>query len=158
MKNLVRWLDTAMSWWCILLMGSLTIGIILSVGLRYIFGITFVWAEASITMLFVGTTYFGAALGIRENEHISIDYVTERLPAAWQKALRVLVMLVIIAVQIMLLKTSLTWIDRVGSTMDVALDLPKSYFYIMVPISAGLAIFYAVVHILATLTGTENDQ
>ena len=157
-KTFIHWLDKALSWWCIVLMGALTIAIILSVFLRYVFGITFVWAEASITMFFVGTTYFGAALGVRENEHISIDYFAERLPQSFQKVIRLFVMLVIIAVQAMLFKTSLTWISKVGSTVDVALNMPKTYFYMMVPVSAILVIFYAVVHIISSLLGNEQDD
>lgn len=86
MKKYVHWLDTILSWWCIILMGTLTIGIILSVLLRYLFGVTFVWAEASITMLFIGTTYFGAVLGVRENEHININFLVERLPYGLAKS------------------------------------------------------------------------
>ena len=151
----IRWLDTMLStllsWWCIFLMGTLAFAIILSVFLRYVFGITFVWAEASITMVFVGTTYFGAALGVREDEHISINYFFARLSRSSQKILTVFVMLVIMAVECLVFKTSLTWIARVGSVLDVALNMPKTYFYLMVPVSAAIMICYAAVKIILSL-------
>jgi len=143
-------LSKILSWWCMLLMGVLAIGMILSVFLRYLFGLTFVWAEAFITMIFIGTTYFGAALGVRENEHISIEYFSAQFPPSMQKIIQAMVMLVIIAVEGVIFKTSLTWIARVGSIPEVALALPKSYFYIMVPISAALMIFYVMVKIILT--------
>ena len=149
MNRYIRWLDTALSYWCIFLAGLMTLLIISSVILRYVFGLTFVWAEAAITMLFVGTTYFGATLGVREDEHIGINYFVERFPEKIQRYVQSFGMLVIIVVQVFIFRTSLTWINKVGKTIDVALNMPKSYFYIIVPISAILIILYAVVKIIS---------
>lgn len=159
MNRYIRWLDTALSYWCIFLAGLMAIGVISSVILRYVFGLTFVWAEAAITMLFVGTTYFGAVLGVREDEHISINYVVERFPERMQCYVQSFGMFIIVVVQMFIFKTSLTWIGKVGKTLDVALNMPKSYFYIIVPISAVLIILYAVVKIIACLfPGVIQEQ
>lgn len=147
----LHWLDRALSYWCIFLAGSMTLLIISSVILRYLFHLTFVWAEAAITMLFIGTTYFGAVLGVREDEHIGISYFVERFPENIQRYVQSFGMLVIIIVQTFIFKTSLTWIEKVGKTVDVALKVPMSYLYIMVPISAVLIILYAIVKIISYL-------
>ncbi len=89
----LHWLDRVLSYWCILLAGLMTAGIISSVILRYVFHLTFVWAEAAITMLFIGTTYFGAVLGVREDEHISVNYFVERFPESMQRYVQSLGML-----------------------------------------------------------------
>lgn len=147
----LHWLDRVLSYWCILLAGLMTAGIISSVILRYVFHLTFVWAEAAITMLFIGTTYFGAVLGVREDEHISVNYFVERFPESMQRYVQSLGMLVIIIVQVFIFTTSLTWIKKVGKTVDVALNVPMGYLYLMVPISAVLIILYAIVKIIAYL-------
>jgi TRAP-type C4-dicarboxylate transport system permease small subunit len=130
-------------------MGTMTVGVILLVLLRYIFNITFVWAEATITIMFIGTTYFGAVLGVQEDGHIRISYFVERFPKRIQKIIHSVVMVIIIAVQVVVFKTSLVWIDKIGNTRNVALNIPKAYFYLMVPISSALIIFYALTKIVS---------
>ncbi|MFH2114997.1 MAG: TRAP transporter small permease subunit [Spirochaetota bacterium] len=86
-----------MALWCILLMAVLTLGVIISVILRYVFNISFGQSKEAITLIFIATSYFGMALGITENDHIAISYFSERLPGGLRKAVQVFVMLVIIA-------------------------------------------------------------
>lgn len=70
MENCQKWFEKILTGWCILLMGIMALSVIISVFLRYVLGITFVWAEEAITYFFIATTYFGAILGVKENEHI----------------------------------------------------------------------------------------
>ncbi len=149
MNKYVKWLDTILNVWGIFLVGTMTVGVILLVFFRYVFNVTFVWAEAAITIMFIGTTYFGAVLGVREDGHIRIEYFVERFPKRVQSIIHSLVMVIIIAVQVVVFKTSLVWIDKVGDAKNVALNIPNAYFYVMVPISSALIIVYALVKILS---------
>ncbi len=149
MSKYVKWLDNLLNVWGIFLIGTMTVGVILLVLLRYVFNVTFVWAEAAITIMFIGTTYFGAVLGVREDEHIRIEYFVERFPKRVQNIIHSIVMVIIIAVQVVVFKTSLVWIDKIGNAKNVALNMPNAYFYVMVPISSVLIIFYALTKIVS---------
>jgi TRAP-type C4-dicarboxylate transport system permease small subunit len=149
MNVLIKMVDRVMAIWCILLMALLTIGVIISVILRYVFNVSFVQSEEAITLIFIATSYFGMALGVRENDHIAITYFAERLPGSLRKAAQVFVMLVIIGTSLVVFRYSLVWIDRVGAIPSPSLQLPWGWFYAMVPVSALIVVFYALVNIAA---------
>jgi len=90
MNSLIRKVDGLLSLLGKILVGLLASGVIVSVFLRYVFSIAFVWSEELLTMVFVATTFFGAALGLREQEHIAITYFTEKMPAAIRKVLAIM--------------------------------------------------------------------
>jgi TRAP-type transport system small permease protein len=148
MKAFIKAVDRALSLWCILIVSVMTLAVIVSVVLRYLFSISFVQSEEAITMLFVGTTYFGMALGVREKDHIGISWFVEQAPAAVQKAVQALVMAIIIGVSAVMLQQSLLWIRKVGGIPSPAMQVPYRYFYAMVPASSVLMIFYAAVNVL----------
>jgi TRAP-type transport system small permease protein len=149
MNNFIKTVDKILSIWCISLMGIMTVSIILSVILRYVFNITFVKAEEAITMVFVATTFYGAALGIREFDHIHIAYFRDKVHLTAQRAFDILVQAVIIIVMVFLCKNSLLWIQKVGNIPTPGMQMPAKYLYIMVPVSCVLSIFYALVNILS---------
>ena len=72
MKQLISGIDKFLSIFGITLNAILVSGVIISVFLRYFFSIAFVESEELLTMVFVATTFFGSALGLREGEHIAI--------------------------------------------------------------------------------------
>ncbi len=149
MNKLIKGLDKVLSVWCFSLMGILTFCIIATVFLRYVFNITFVRAEEAITMIFVATTFFGASLGIREKDHISIAFLSDISGRLVKKILVILVHLVIIFVMVMLYKYSVIWIQKVGAVPTPAMQIPSKYFYIIVPITSILAILYSLLNIVA---------
>jgi TRAP-type C4-dicarboxylate transport system permease small subunit len=149
MNKIVKFIDKALSVWCIILAALLTLGVIISVFLRYIFNISFVESEEAITLLFVATTYFGMALGVREKDHIAITYFADKASPWTRKAIRIFIMTIIIIISAVVFRQSLIWIAKVGGIPSPAIHIPYKYFYAMVPISSAIMIFYALVDILA---------
>ncbi|MCK4822687.1 TRAP transporter small permease [bacterium] len=147
MNKFVKWFYKILVIWGILLMGAVTVSIIASVILRYVFGIVFVWAEEVITLLFIGTTYFGAIICMREDEHIFIDFFIEKFSKRVQYILKLLVLVIIIAVQAFVLKMSFFWIEKTGSAISPGVRIPVKYYYYMLPISCILIIIYALIKI-----------
>lgn len=121
---------------CQILLLLMTILVIVFVFLRYSFNITFVWAEELITMLFISTTYFGAVMGMKYNEHINIGFFHERMPPKIKKYIDILNYLIILILQVALIKISMDWIAKVGNNLTDGLRLPIRYFYYMMPFSA----------------------
>jgi TRAP-type C4-dicarboxylate transport system permease small subunit len=155
MNRIVKFIDKVLSVWCIFLVALLTFGVIVSVVLRYVFNISFVESEEGITLLFVATTYFGMALGVREKDHIAITYFADNAPPRVQTAIRIFIMMLIIIISAVVFRQSLIWIEKVGGIPSPAIHIPYKYFYVMVPISAAIMIFYALVDILAVFLPIE---
>ncbi len=158
MNFIVKTVDRFLSIWCLVIMSALTVGVIVSVALRYLFNISFVESEEAITMLFIGTTYFGMALGVRYREHITISYFAEQAPRTVRVLIQVLVMLIIVWVSWTLFRQSLLWIRKVGAVPSPALHIPYVYFYIMVPVSSLIIIFYAFVDILSLFLPIDEPE
>ena len=151
MKKLLAGFDRALLVWCLIITALLAVVVILSVFLRYVLGITFVWAEEVITMLFIGTTFFGAALTTKENEHIGIPALLESLPKPARKVLTIIGLLITVVVVGFLFHRSLNWIQKAGDLVTPGLRIPERYFYYMVPVSAALMGFYCLRRIFSLL-------
>ncbi len=158
MNRLFEKMDRGLILFCMFLTGILALTIIFTVFLRYVFGITFVWAEEVITYLFIGTTFFGAALVTKENEHISIPALLEALPRTPRKVLSVFGLIVSIVVVLFLLSKSLIWIEKAGDLVTPGLRVPERIFYYMVPISCVLIIFYSLRQIFAVIRNPQDVE
>ncbi len=158
MNKLFEKMDKGLILFCMFLTGILALTIIFTVFLRYVFGITFVWAEEVITYLFIGTTFFGAALVTKENEHISIPALLEALPRTPRKILSVFGLIVSIVVVLFLLSKSLIWIEKAGNLVTPGLRVPERFFYYMVPISCVLIIFYSLRQIFAVICNSQDVE
>lgn len=164
MNKLIRVVDTVLSTLGKILVGVLASGVIVSVILRYVFSIAFVWSEELLTMVFVATTLFGAALGLREQEHIAITYFVDKAGSRISKTCAILMYVVVIVVSIFVCFYSLRMIDKVGNVPSPATGIERGFYYSMIPITFGITIFYGIVgilgqfiHIDAPLKGYKDD-
>lgn len=129
-------------------------GVMISVFLRYVFGISFAWAEELLTMTFIGTTFFGSALGIREEEHIALGvFKPENLKL--RRLFIAINSIVLIVILSIIFFYSLRWIAKVGSIPSPSIGIQYLYFYAMVPVSFAISIFYAFCTILSLFMNIE---
>ena len=149
LNKFIKTVDKILSVLCIFLGSLLFLGVVVTVVLRYFFGVAFVTSEAAITFTFIATTYLGIALGIRERDHIDIPFLYEKTSHRTQQVLDVLINLIIITIMYIVYKYSIKWIHVVGNTNNPSLHIKMKYFYYMVPVSSVVSIFYAVVDILS---------
>ncbi len=133
-----KFLDGALRTLCAALMGVMALVVIVSVFFRYVFSITTVWSEELISVLFVATTFLGTAMVARDEEHIEIDFIYDRLKARGAAALRILVSLVVIAILAVVFKYSLGWIAVSGELLTPGLEIPFKWLYALLPISCAL--------------------
>nr|WP_321503363.1 TRAP transporter small permease [uncultured Dethiosulfovibrio sp.] len=131
--------------------GAMTVGVIALVFSRYVLGITYIWAEESISVLFLSTTYLGAALGVRYDEHIRIDLFTDRLSIPGKKIVSILQIAVVIALQLVLLKVCFYWIGKVGNTLTPGLRIPTKFIYSLFPLNLLLVIFFEISRLIGML-------
>lgn len=77
---------------CIIVAGVLMVFLIITFGWlvfgRYILNDTPTWVEQSSLVIVVYITCLGAAAGVRNNSHLSIDFVREGLPALPREIMR----------------------------------------------------------------------
>lgn len=147
MNKIILGIDKLLSIFGKVLVAVLASGVIISVILRYVFSISFVSSEELLTMVFVATTFFGAALGLRENEHIAVTNFTEKMPRNARRICSIIGQVVIIIVSIVMIYYSFRMIDKVGKVPSPATRIPRGYYYAIMPVSFVITIFYALVNI-----------
>jgi TRAP-type transport system small permease protein len=133
--------DSILIKFCVFILGIMGVLVILSVILRYIFGISYIWLAELITCLFVITVFFGAAIAIKREEHIKIDFFIKKIPEKVQNIISIIIEIMIISIQIQVIKSSLHWITKVGSTPIPGLYIPSKYIYLILPLGAMFIIF-----------------
>lgn len=139
-------------YWCIFLLFSLTILVIISVFLRYLFSISFVWYEELISMMFLAVSIFGMVIALRDKENISISYFLKKLPKALQVVVGILISIIIIFTEYMVFKYSLQWIEATGDVLTSGLRVPYKTFYYMLPVTAVMMIFVEALNIFETVS------
>ncbi|MCR4268099.1 TRAP transporter small permease [Nitratireductor sp. ZSWI3] len=89
-----EWLLEGLSELCLRVAGVLLVLLIAIFGWlvygRYILNNTPTWVEQAALLIVVYVTFLGAAVGIRRNTHLSIDFVREAMPALPRRILEVI--------------------------------------------------------------------
>jgi C4-dicarboxylate transporter DctQ subunit len=136
----------------------MTILVIVSVFLRYVLGITFIWAEEAITMLFIASSFYGAVLCVHENEHIRIEFVYEKFSNKIRQIINIIIDCIILFVEFYMTKLSLFWIGKVGNVLTNGMRIPIKYFYSMIPISCTIISIYCIIRIVLQLYTLFTDK
>lgn len=158
MNKIIRGLDSILSIFGKLLEATLAVGVIVSVIMRYVFSISFVWSEEMLTMVFVATTFFGAALGIRESEHITITNFVESMPLKVRRVVKILSQVIIIVVSVYMIYYSIRIINKVGKVPSPATGIQKGIYYSIIPISFCITIFYSLVNMASEFFSIEKPH
>ena len=158
MKKLIVGLDRILSYLGIGLTALLAGGVIISVFLRYVFSSAFVWSEELLTMVFIATTFFGAALGLREQEHIAVTNFISVMPSKARKVCIVAGQLFILLVSIVMMYYSIRMIQKVGKVPSPATGIRRGYYYAIMPISFVCTAFYAFVNIVREFIVLPDPQ
>jgi TRAP-type C4-dicarboxylate transport system permease small subunit len=109
---------------------------------RYVLNDSIGWTEEIARYLLVCVTFAGAAVAVRRNTHISVEFFYRYMPHAAARALSTLVDLLRVA-----LFAAMTWlcVALAGNTrqMMTSVDLPKAYLYGVVAGCFALMTLYA---------------
>lgn len=158
MNKAIKILDKTLSVILMILAAFLAVGVTVTIVLRYFFGISFAALEEFLTMSFIFITLFGSALAIREKQHIAISFLADKFAAKSrvQKIIStMLIDLTILFVCVVMFIYSCRWIGQVGHLLSQNSHLPMGVFYVFVPITFGLTIFYVLVDMLGLFVHIE---
>lgn len=158
MNKVLKIIDKIISFLLSTLVAILAIGIISTVFLRYIFGISYNSFEEFLTICFAAIIFLGSALAIRENQHIQISFFKDTFSQKKQKIIEIIIMVIIIIISVFIINFSIKWISMVGSTVSPASGIPMGIYYLIVPISFSLTIFYCLIDIASKFINIETAK
>ncbi len=129
----------------------------LQVVCRFVFKIPISWSQETVQFCFVWIIFLGSALAVKENTHLMLDMLTSRLPAAAQKVLRVLILVLILACGGVLLAGGADYCLRTWDKTMIAMPLPAWCLNISAPLCAVLLILFALERLAAELRGFGKE-
>lgn len=116
------------------------------------------WSETLARYLFIWVGLLGAALVFGERGHIAIEVLVNRLPERVQKVLAYAVQLIVATFATYVLvwggirATENAWIQNLSG-----LPTPLGPWYLVLPISGVIVVFYSVFHMAALRRGEEDS-
>lgn len=119
------------------------------------------WTEPAARFILIVATYVGAAVAVRNNEHISIQFLLERLTGRSPRiglTIQVLGELIVISFLVIALQgTTITalanWTTSIGGIGFVT----AGHIYLGIAIGIALMLIYALIDIVTLVKGIAND-
>jgi len=136
---------------------TMTILVAISIFLRYVLNIGFVWVEELVRFIFVYLTFCGAAIALNKKSHIKIDIFVKYLPFKMQKVIAIVINFGIAAFSLILLITGIQLIERVGYVTSAGLRVSIGYAYVSIPLGAGAMLMVTVKRIIKIWRGKSSE-
>jgi TRAP-type C4-dicarboxylate transport system permease small subunit len=121
-----------------LFMGGLLFTLFLQVFTRYVLNDPLSWTEEAARYIYVYIVFLGASAAISDRSHVGIDYFAKALPLRAQWTVSLLVNLAILFVLAQLLYWGWRAAMRQWNMPLVVLDVPYTWVYIVIPVTAVL--------------------
>jgi C4-dicarboxylate transporter, DctQ subunit len=138
-------------------LGLATIIAIVAVVLRYAFGIFLFWSEEAIIYLIIYSTFLGAVITLRHNEHVNVDIFGAFLKARGKRAFAVLAAAITVVYLVCI--GAFAWLllfePFSTSTITPSLKLPLWVVEAAVPIGLTLMLLRALEILVRNARGVE---
>lgn len=152
----------AIAWVCMLVAGVALVVVIVAFGWlvygRYILNDTPTWVEQMSLLLVSYITFLGAAVGIRRNTHLSIDFVRESLPPLPARIMRYMADLFIIAFGGCMAWQGYTlFLDNTDRLIPM-IDVPESWRVLPLGICGALIVVFAGADLITRIARPGQDR
>lgn len=157
----VRWLDANFERFMIaMLLAAIVLLIFANVFMRYVLNDSLSWGEELTLWLFVWFVWLSVSYAFQKNEHVRITAFHGVLGPRGQKALDVVVDLLILAFFAILIVEciKLILLPFVASQTSVVLGIPIPVLYASAPIGAALSCFRVIQHLIKTLRAPAHQN
>ena len=99
------------------------------------------WSEELARLIFVYVAMLGISMGIRNQQHVFIDFIYERLPASSAKVIFTLIQIIIFACIILFFHFGIVLFEKAASIANdkiVTLGISTKWMYLALPLGAVL--------------------
>lgn len=154
LNGLFRGLEILM----VALLAAMIFFVFLNVVLRFVFNTGIVWSEEVARLAFIYLVYLGAIGAYRDNRHLGVETLMERVPPAAAKVLYAVVQLIVIWVMGLLALGS--W-DLAAQTMNdrwVATQFPRWLVSGIGALTGGAIIILALVNLFRLVVRRESVE
>ncbi|NVM26407.1 MAG: TRAP transporter small permease [Desulfobacterales bacterium] len=114
----------------------------IEVVLRYIFGLSLIFTEELARYLMVWIVFLGGALAVKDDSHIRINLLVNRLSPGLRQLVRVSAQGLTMIFLVLLTIEGLKILPRQLDQMCITIDTSMFYFYLAIPVGSILMIVF----------------
>ena len=122
----------------IVLMIVLVLTITVGIAARYFFRMPFDWTEEVAILLFIWISFLAAAVAAARNKFVVVDYFLNKIPPSTQTIIGIITDSLTLIFLIMVIIGAVILLPQMLTHASVALDIPRTVYYVPVLISSAL--------------------
>jgi TRAP-type C4-dicarboxylate transport system permease small subunit len=143
--------------WAVVLLATILVGsLLVSVFFRYVVGQALSWPEEICMMAFAWLTLLSGSLGVRENFHVRLTLMTDRLPEKAGLLLERLTTLGIAFFGLVLVYSGQDLVARTAENLTPTLRLPVDWVNWSAPVCGGLVCLHALARLAVSIRGGRS--
>ena len=143
--------------WAVVLLAVVVVGsLLISVFFRYVVGQALSWPEEICMIAFAWLTLLAGSLGVRENYHVRLTLMVDRLPVMAAKALTWLTTAAVAFFGLVLVYSGYDMVARTAENLTATLRLPVDWINWSAPVCGGLVFIHALANLVANATQGER--
>ena len=155
LKRIERWLDAIIQPVVFAGMAALIGVITLQIVSRVMFSAVG-WTEEVARFLLVWITFMAATLAFQRGRHIAVTFAVDALPRRLRQAARIAATLAVLAFMVALVVIGYRYMQVQSFQNSASLRLSMTYVYAVIPLSAAVMGWYALVDLLELLLDGER--
>jgi TRAP-type C4-dicarboxylate transport system permease small subunit len=111
---------------------------------RYALGDALAWSEELNRLAMVWLGFIGAAIGVREREHIQIEVLYQNVSERTKKLFRAISYLIVVSFSLFITVYGFILVSGLFANRVGALDMPVAMYFIPVPLSGLLFLYHMI--------------
>lgn len=156
MPQFVRLLTRPIEVLVALLLFAMMAALLAEVVLRFTVQTSLPWSSEFARYAMVWITFLGAALAIRDRDHIRVTFFVNLLPRVGRRYALVMIDVVLLAFVAVMLRYSVGVVQTEMGMRTSALDIPFGYVVLAMPVAGVLMVVYLLADIGALLRGEDE--
>lgn len=141
---------STLEWIDYVLMAALIVILFMQVVLRYIFNVGLVWSEELSKILFVWIVFISISIQVYSNKYLEFSFLQSKI-RKHRVLIYIFTRICILVFFIIIGYFSVIYTIVSGNQMSYALNISTSWFYVIMPISSALSVFFLIVKTISDL-------
>lgn len=134
----------------------LCVVVFLQVFFRYALNSPLAWSEELARFMFIWLVYVGAAIVLRTDSHMSLDYFINLMPEKFRVVVDILGKIIVSMFLVLGIRESFTIIRITMPQLSPSLDIPMGLIYLALPVSFVLMLLDFATRIVLGLRQGDN--
>jgi len=125
---------------------------------RYVLNHSLFWSEELARYLFIWLVFLSAAMVLRQDRHIQVSAMVDRLPASMKRVVIILGDILMLAFVLVVFVEGIRLANMVRTVLTAAMEIPWSFVYLGIILGMGLMLLALLGSLWARFTGRREER